>query len=108
MEFIDKSLSCRDCGGSFIWSAGEQAFFKDKALTNMPVRCAQCRSARKAKLGLPARTQSWVKCAKCYTSTTVPFVPRNGTPVYCAACFTAIREQREEAAAPLAEAVPTH
>lgn len=107
MEFTDKSLTCRDCGEVFTWTAGEQAFFKEKALTNMPVRCATCRSVRKAKLGLPDRKQTSVQCAKCGVTTTVPFIPRNGTPVYCSTCFAAVRVKREAVARILAEPVLT-
>ncbi|HEV8655062.1 MAG TPA: zinc-ribbon domain containing protein, partial [Candidatus Limnocylindria bacterium] len=26
MSFADKTLTCRDCGQEFIWTAGEQEF----------------------------------------------------------------------------------
>ena len=28
----DKTLTCKDCGGEFVFSEGEQAFYKEKAL----------------------------------------------------------------------------
>lgn len=47
MEFTDKTLICQDCGKEFIFSAGEQAFYKEKGLENEPKRCKECRDKRK-------------------------------------------------------------
>ena len=43
----DKTLKCRDCGSEFIFSVGEQEFYKEKGFENEPVRCPDCRRARK-------------------------------------------------------------
>jgi cold shock CspA family protein len=40
MSFTDKHLGCRDCGGQFIFTAGEQEFYAQKGFANSPVRCA--------------------------------------------------------------------
>ena len=98
VDFSDKTLTCRECSKPFSWTAGEQHFFREKELINIPARCPRCRSARKAKLGLPDRAQTEVTCAECGQLTTVPFVPRNGNPVYCSACFSKAREATREAA----------
>ena len=45
----DKTLTCRDCGSEFIFSVGEQEFYKEKGFDNDPVRCPECRKARKAQ-----------------------------------------------------------
>jgi CxxC-x17-CxxC domain-containing protein len=47
----DKTLTCRDCGTSFVFTQGEQAFYASKGLTNEPTRCPDCRSARKRAQG---------------------------------------------------------
>src|SRR5258708_20586287 len=47
----DKTLTCRDCGTSFIFSEREQEFFAQKGFTNEPSRCPDCRAARKAARG---------------------------------------------------------
>lgn len=91
VEFRDKTLTCRDCSKPFTWTAGEQHFFRAKELINIPARCPHCRSARKAKLGLPDRAQTEVTCAECKQLTSVPFIPRNGNPVYCSTCLVTIR-----------------
>ena len=94
MEFEDKTLICRECGEPFVWTAGEQAFYAEKGLLNVPARCQDCRQARKqARLGATPgeRVQHPVTCAECGTETTVPFVPRNGKPVYCSTCFDRVR-----------------
>ena len=49
MEFQDKTLVCKDCGQEFVFTAGEQAFYKEKGLDNEPKRCKECRDKRKAQ-----------------------------------------------------------
>ena len=44
----DKTLVCQDCGKEFIFTAGEQQFYKDKGFDNEPKRCKECREKRKA------------------------------------------------------------
>jgi DNA-directed RNA polymerase subunit RPC12/RpoP len=48
-DFImeDKTLVCKDCGKDFIFTVGEQEFYKEKGFDNEPVRCPDCRRARK-------------------------------------------------------------
>ncbi|MBU3180262.1 zinc-ribbon domain-containing protein [Clostridium psychrophilum] len=43
----DKKLVCKDCGKEFVFTEGEQAFYKEKGYENEPQRCADCRKARK-------------------------------------------------------------
>jgi ssDNA-binding Zn-finger/Zn-ribbon topoisomerase 1 len=45
----DKTLTCKDCGAEFIFSEGEQKFYAEKGFDSDPVRCPQCRKARKAQ-----------------------------------------------------------
>ena len=45
----DKTIVCRDCGKEFLFTEGEQAFYKEKGFDNEPVRCVECRIARKAQ-----------------------------------------------------------
>lgn len=49
MEFTDKTLICKDCGNEFIFTAGEQNFYKEKGLDNEPKRCKSCRDKRKSE-----------------------------------------------------------
>lgn len=94
MDISDKSLPCRECGNDFIWTAGEQAFYAEKGLLNQPARCPNCRLTRKQSRlnAVPGeRVQHPVVCADCGKETTVPFVPRNGRPVYCSNCFDRVR-----------------
>lgn len=44
----DKTIVCKDCGKEFVFTEGEQAFYKEKGFENDPVRCPDCRRARKA------------------------------------------------------------
>lgn len=43
----DKTIVCKDCGEEFVFTEGEQEFYKEKGFENDPVRCAKCRKARK-------------------------------------------------------------
>jgi RNase P subunit RPR2 len=47
MELKDKKLICKDCGQEFIFTVGEQEFYKEKGFTNEPVRCKSCRDAKR-------------------------------------------------------------
>lgn len=43
----DKKIICKDCGQEFVFTVGEQEFYKEKGFENDPVRCSACRRARK-------------------------------------------------------------
>jgi len=102
MEYQDKVLKCIDCGTDFVFTAGEQQFFRDKKFTNEPKRCKNCKGKRMAVVGAtshgslshgPSRGHSYTKtetrtnCSQCGKETTVPFRPTQGRPVLCRECF---------------------
>jgi CxxC-x17-CxxC domain-containing protein len=101
----DALLTCRDCGGSFIFSEDERRAFAVLGHRHAPSRCAACRAARKtrqAESGGPAiaprfrelqQTPTTVICSACGESAVVPFAARAGRSVYCPACFQ--RRRRE-------------
>lgn len=109
---MDKSLVCRECGATFIFTQGEQEFYASHGLTNQPSRCPTCRAARKAQQtggvapAAPVRPPQEARimypatCARCGAQTQVPFQPRGDRPVYCSSCFQA--ERLSAAAAPAA------
>ena len=45
----DKTLTCKDCGAEFVFTVGEQEFYKEKGFDNEPQRCLACRRAKKAQ-----------------------------------------------------------
>lgn len=45
----NKVIKCKDCGSDFEFTVGEQEFYKEKGFENDPVRCPDCRRARKAQ-----------------------------------------------------------
>ncbi len=49
-QFADKTITCRDCGKQFTFTAGEQEFFESRGFS-APTRCADCRAARKSSQG---------------------------------------------------------
>ena len=98
MDFVDRILTCTDCGGQFVFTAGEQLFFLDKQFKNDPKRCKPCKSRRGAQAvsatpgGGPAaagisRTETRTECSECGIETTVPFKPTQGRPVLCRQCY---------------------
>jgi CxxC-x17-CxxC domain-containing protein len=105
MEFVDRILTCTDCGGEFIFTAGEQLFFFDKQFKNDPKRCKPCKSKR-AGVGVRpgsgpvaaglSRTETRTECSECGIETTVPFKPTQGRPVLCRQCF----QTKQRAAVP--------
>ena len=111
----DRTLTCRDCGKAFVFTAGEQVFYQERDYTE-PQRCASCRQARKSQRdggGSEGRSFSSgsyssdggraygsgggyssgprqmyaAVCSTCSKDTEVPFQPRNDKPVYCRECF---------------------
>jgi CxxC-x17-CxxC domain-containing protein len=42
----DRTLTCRDCGQTFTFTAGEQAFYTERGFSE-PTRCKACRDKRK-------------------------------------------------------------
>ena len=104
-DFEDESIFCIDCGRDFVWTVGEQIFFRDKGLKNPPKRCKECKQAKNERLALIAAAQAEgikqrievaVYCAKCSAYTTVPFYPSQGRPVYCRSCFLAMNPNLTE------------
>jgi len=98
MSFVDKTLTCRDCGATFTFTSGEQEFHAEKGFTNEPGRCPDCRSRRRnerSEYGSSTRGGSYgspremysATCASCGKEAQVPFQPRGDRPVYCSDCF---------------------
>lgn len=44
--YQDRYLVCKECSGIFVWTAGEQAYFKKRNL-HRPRRCKICREFKK-------------------------------------------------------------
>ena len=100
MSFEDKTIVCVDCSEEFIHSADDQARYAERGFTNEPKRCRPCREKRKAQSGSGGgggygggapRESFEAVCAECGVTTTVPFKPTQGRPVYCRDCFRSRR-----------------
>ena len=113
---LDQTITCRDCGEAFTFTAGEQAFYAERGYSQ-PQRCANCRAERKAQRAASGydsgsssggyssgggggyssgpRQMYPAVCSSCGKETEVPFQPRNDKPVYCRECF-----QERRSAAP--------
>jgi len=94
VSFQDKTLTCRDCGQEFIWTAGEQEFYASRGLQNPPSRCPADRAARRSQQGAGGggpREMFTATCSNCGNEARVPFQPRGDKPVYCSNCFEQMR-----------------
>lgn len=107
----DQYIRCSDCGEEFVFTAGEQAFYREKGLTHAPTRCKSCRENRKAQrsdgggmgggggrsrpamAGGGSRELHPARCSNCGAETMVPFVPTAGRAVFCRDCY---RQQKPE------------
>jgi CxxC-x17-CxxC domain-containing protein len=115
----DQTLTCRDCGQAFTFTAGEQAFYQERGFSE-PQRCPTCRAARKqqrqsqgydsgsgggydtgygggggggygGERSSEPRQMFPAVCSECGKDTEVPFEPRSDKPVYCRECFQSRR-----------------
>lgn len=100
MNFQDQTLTCKDCGKPFTWTASEQEFYQSKGFTNPPARCPECRKLKKQRMneggnggGNYQRQSFKITCANCGKEDTVPFEPRGDRPVLCRDCF---RQQKQD------------
>lgn len=92
--YEDKTLTCKECGREFVFTAGEQEFYAEKGFMNEPQRCKECRHARKSA-GRSGRETFLAVCASCGKEARLPFQPREDRPVYCSECFARIKEDQE-------------
>ena len=92
--FEDKTLTCKECGTDFVFTAGEQEFYAEIGVENEPQRCKACRDARK-NAGRGPREFFVGVCANCGGEAKVPFQPSGDRPIYCSNCFNTIKEQAE-------------
>ncbi len=112
----DRTLTCVECGSSFLFSADDQRYHAEKGYTE-PKRCPACRANRRSQGGggggggfggrsggaggngggfgggfggasRGPREMHDAVCAECGQKTQVPFLPRGDKPVYCNNCFS--------------------
>ena len=110
VTYVDRTLTCVDCGVEFIHSAADQEYYIQKGFASDPKRCASCRASRRASreagydvrdIGGPrgyergdehvAREYFAVICSSCGNQAQVPFKPRMDRPVYCSDCFRQVK-----------------
>lgn len=103
--YNDKTITCKDCGQDFTFSASEQKFYAEKGFTNEPTRCPECRAARKKQGGRGGsnnhsrsndggqRKMYAATCDACGKETTVPFKPSGDKPVFCRECYQSRKQK---------------
>ena len=88
--YEDKTLTCKECGNEFTFTAGEQEFFAEKGFVNEPQRGKDCRVARK-NAAKGEREFFVTTCSQCGGEAKVPFKPRDDRAVLCSECFAKSR-----------------
>jgi CxxC-x17-CxxC domain-containing protein len=103
--YVDRTLTCVDCGAEFVHSAEDQEYYTQKGFVSDPKRCPSCRASRRsmreagegAAHGSGAsngpREYFAVVCSRCGNQAQVPFKPHMDRPVYCSDCFRAVHAQ---------------
>jgi CxxC-x17-CxxC domain-containing protein len=103
VSYVDKTLTCRECGQPFTFTSGEQEFYASHQLVNEPGRCPECRAARRqggggfggGRSSFPREREMFsAVCSNCGQEALVPFQPRTDRPVYCSDCFQQARPAR--------------
>ena len=94
--YEDKTLTCKDCGSEFVFTAGEQEFYASRGFQNEPQRCKACRDIRKNAARAP-KELFVTTCAQCGKEAKVPFQPSDDRPVYCSDCYAASKNQKSKA-----------
>ncbi len=93
MTYQDQTLTCRDCGKPFVFTARDQEFFAEKGFTNAPTRCKECRNLRKKTGGTTdtnaLKTLYKIACKQCGKVGEMATQPRKPDDVLCSECFYA-------------------
>ena len=89
--YQDKTLTCKECGKEFVFTAGEQEFYAERGFENEPQRCKECRQARKNATRVQ-KEMFTATCASCGAEAKVPFKPREDRPVYCSESFANMKQ----------------
>jgi len=108
VTYIDRTLTCVDCGTEFIHSAEDQEYYTQKGFVSEPKRCPSCRAARRSmresgdgagreRAGGAMRDYFAVVCTRCGNQAQVPFKPHMDRPVYCSDCFRIVHAQGADA-----------
>lgn len=96
MAYPPRLVECRQCGTQFNLSSAEVEFFATRGIDGGSGLCPNCRTQRRAQfaswnsghgLSRAGRELHTTVCYACGAETQVPFVPKEGRPVYCSPCF---------------------
>lgn len=95
-DTTDIKLVCRECGKPFLFTEGEQDFYRNKSL-NTPSRCPECRVAKRAQApsqssSQPAAPQAQhqpLVCSHCRTELD------KDESIFCTACLASTQLESE-------------
>ena len=95
-ELQDKVLKCKECGKEFVWTKGEQEFFRAKGLKHKPTRCKDCRKLNRQQL---EAEYFRIVCSNCGQIGEALFKPSDpDATIYCKPCFDKIVLNQENQA----------
>jgi chromosome segregation ATPase len=83
----DIKLVCRECGKGFLFTEGEQEFYKNKGLTT-PSRCPDCRVTKRSQTQSQTHSHSLV-CSHCRTEL------EKDESIFCTACLASTQLESE-------------
>lgn len=83
----DIKLVCRECGKGFLFTEGEQEFYKNKGLTT-PSRCPECRVTKRSQAQSQNHNHSLV-CSHCRTEL------EKDESIFCTACLASTQLESE-------------
>jgi len=110
VSYVDRTLTCVDCGAEFVHSADDQEYYAKKAFVSDPKRCPSCRAARRSgRVGGDGRSDDRgaspgpreyfaALCSRCGNQAQVPFKPHMDRPVYCSDCFRVVHGEGAKSA----------
>jgi CxxC-x17-CxxC domain-containing protein len=86
----DQTITCKDCGNDFVFTAQDQKYYAENGFKNVPTRCLNCRKQMREKKELTEPRFS-IECSKCHKKSDVPFEASDQTPIFCQNCFEEIK-----------------
>ncbi|MCH5212120.1 MAG: zinc-ribbon domain containing protein [Oscillospiraceae bacterium] len=93
--YTDKTFICRDCGKTFIFTAGEQEFYDKHGFGKEPLRCKACRLYKKQRQRQRRDITLYeIVCSRCGAVEEIALEPKHDRPVYCGSCYREINEKR--------------
>lgn len=87
-NLTNETLTCRDCGNLFLFTAAEQSQYIEKGLKHKPSRCPICRKKNREAV---ESTLIPVQCRMCKKRGLTLEVPEGQVDTLCEKCFLRVK-----------------